>query len=101
MTENRFTTNGYKIYDTYTENEYLLTESDDITDLMNNLDIKARERTKALSKLQKKYDKLEIKQKELLDIINEKLYEIEVLNIEQSRAMIRVAYIRLKEILEG
>ncbi|WP_458456518.1 hypothetical protein [Methanobrevibacter sp.] len=40
-----------------------------------------------------------MKQKELLDIINEELYEIEVLNIEQSKAMIRAVYIRLKEIL--
>lgn len=54
----RFQTNHYKIYDKNTGNEYLLTESDDITELLNNLNLKSSERSKALSKLQKENDKL-------------------------------------------
>ena len=54
MTE-RFTTNGYYIFDTYKDNQWLLNEVEAqyIVDKMNNLDTKARERSKALSKLQK------------------------------------------------
>ena len=60
MTEKRFVTGGYKIYDTYKEEEYLVNNVDAqrIVDTMNNLDTKARERSKALSKLQKENEQL-------------------------------------------
>lgn len=62
MTENnRFTTNGYKIYDTYHDGLHWLVnnvEANEIVEIMNNLDLKARERSKALSKLQKENDEL-------------------------------------------
>lgn len=56
----RFVTGGAKIYDKQTGNEYLLNcvDADDIVRIMNNLDEKAKERSKALSTLQKKYDVL-------------------------------------------
>ena len=59
MTE-RFVTGGYKIYDTYKEEEYLVNNVDAqrIVDTMNNLDTKARERSKALSKLEKENEQL-------------------------------------------
>ena len=63
MTEKRFSTNGYYIYDHFHDGEKWLVnevEANEIVDIMNNLDCKARERSKALSKLQKENN--EIKQ---------------------------------------
>ena len=57
----RFTTNGYKIYDTFHDGIHWLVnqvEANEIVDKMNNLDSKARERSKALSKLQKENEQL-------------------------------------------
>ncbi len=61
MTEKRFTTNGYKIYDTFHDGIHWLVnqvEAEEIVNKMNNLDLKARERSKALSKLQKENEQL-------------------------------------------
>lgn len=60
LMEKRFTTNGYYIYDHFKENEWLVNEVEVeyIVSLMNNLDTKARERSKALSKLQKENEQL-------------------------------------------
>ena len=63
----RFTTNGYKIYDTFHDGIHWLVnqvEANEIVDKMNNLDSKAREGSKALSKLQKENEQL---RKELND----------------------------------
>lgn len=63
----RFTTNGYKIYDTFHDGIHWLVnqvEANEIVDKMNNLDSKARERSKALSKLQKENEQLK-QQKEV------------------------------------
>lgn len=76
MTENkRFTTNGYKIYDTFHDGIHWLVnqvEANEIVDKMNNLDSKARERSKALSKLQKENEQLkqQLKLKEAEEKIN-------------------------------
>ena len=59
MGEKRFSTNGYYINDTFYDGRKWLVnevEAKEIVDVMNNLDTKARERSKALSKLQNKYD---------------------------------------------
>lgn len=64
----RFVTNGYKIYDNFTDGrEWLVNNVDamEIVKVMNNLDMKARERSKALSKLQRKHDELKKKNEEL------------------------------------
>ena len=76
MTEKRFSTNGCYIYDHFKDEERWLinAEAQDIVNMMNNLDIKARERSKALSKLQKENN--EIKQ-----LIHTMLVQIEVDNI--------------------
>lgn len=57
----RFSTNGYYIYDHFNGEERWLVnevEANEIVDVMNNLDTKARERSKALSTLQKKLNEL-------------------------------------------
>ena len=56
MTMERFSTNGHYIYDNFHDGEkWLVNEVDvkEIVNVMNNLDTKARERSKALSRLQK------------------------------------------------
>ena len=60
MTEKRFTTSGYYIYDHYKEDRWLVNEVEAqyIVDKMNNLDTKARENSKALSTLQQKLNAL-------------------------------------------
>ena len=60
MTAKRFTTNRYYIYDHFKEDSWLVNEveAQEIVDIMNNLDTKARENSKALSTLQKKYNAL-------------------------------------------
>ena len=60
MTKKRFVTGGYKIYDTYKDDEYLVNNVDAqrIVNTMNNIDTKAREGSKALSKLQKENEQL-------------------------------------------
>ena len=65
LMEKRFTTNGYYIYDHFKGNEWLVNEveAEEIVEIMNNLDMKTRERSKALSKLQKENEQL----KQLLD----------------------------------
>ena len=68
MTEKRFSTNGYYIYDHFHDGEKWLVnevEANEIVDVMNNLDTKARERSKTLSTLQKKLDKLHEENKNL------------------------------------
>ena len=59
----RFTTNGYYIYDHFKEDRWLVNEveAQEIVEVMNNLDTKARERSKALSKLQKENNELKKK----------------------------------------
>ena len=66
MSEKRFSTNGYYINDTFYDGRKWLVnkvEAKEIVDVMNNLDMKARERSKALSKLQKSVDE----QQELIE----------------------------------
>ena len=61
MTENkRFTTNGYYVYDHQKEDKWLANEVEIgyVVTVMNNLDTKAKERSKALSKLQKENEQL-------------------------------------------
>lgn len=77
MTEKRFSTNGHYIYDHFKGEERWLVnevEAQEIVDVMNNLDCKARERSKALSKLQKENN--EIKQ-----LIHTMLVQMEIENI--------------------
>ena len=68
----RFTTNGYRIYDTFHDGVHWLVnqvEAQEIVDKMNNLDSKARERSKALSKLQKENEQLKQSVNNLKDTI--------------------------------
>ena len=70
MTAKRFTTNGYKIYDTFHDGMHWLVnevEAEEIVEIMNNLDTKARERSKALGKLQKENEQLKQQNKGIQD----------------------------------
>ena len=58
MTEKRFVGGSYGFYDRYKDDRLLWSEWEEIIPLMNNLDEKARERSKALSKLQKENEQL-------------------------------------------
>lgn len=65
----RFVTGGYKIYDTYKDDEYLVNNVDAqrIADKMNSLDKKARDMSKALSKLQIQFNEMQKKLEEMDD----------------------------------
>ncbi len=78
MTEKRFTTNGYYIYDHFKENEWLVNEVEakDIVTIMNNLDTKARERSKALSKLEKEKEQLKQQYKDCKKLKGKRLNKI-------------------------
>lgn len=70
MSEKRFTTNGYYINDTYHDGVKWLVnevEAEEIVNVMNGLDTKARESRKALSKLQKENEQLKLKLKKYED----------------------------------
>jgi hypothetical protein len=73
MTDKRFTTNGYYIYDHFKEDKWLVNEveAEEIVTVMNNLDTKARERSKALSKLQKENEQLKCGNKNLKSVLND------------------------------
>ena len=58
MTEKRFVGGPYGFYDRYKGDRWLWSEWEYIIEIMNNLDTKARERSKALSKLQKENEQL-------------------------------------------
>ena len=62
MNDKRFTTNGHYINDTYHDGRKWLVnevEAEEIVDVMNGLDTKARESRKAISKLQKENNQLQ------------------------------------------
>lgn len=61
MNDERFTTDGYHINDTYNKKTWLLdkTNAQEIVDMMNGLDNYSRQNRKALSKLQKRINELE------------------------------------------
>lgn len=95
MSEKRFTTNGYYINDVYHDGRKWLVnevEAKEIVDVMNNLDMKARERSKALSKLQKSVDEQQA-------IINNQEQKIEIL--QQEIADTQVILEMLSEKLKG
>lgn len=58
MTQKRFIGSSGGVYDQYKGDRFTWAEWEEILQIMNNLDEKARERSKALSKLQKKYEEL-------------------------------------------
>lgn len=59
MTEERFIGSSGGVYDQYKEDRFTWAEWEEIIQVMNNLNEKARERSKALSKLQKENEQLE------------------------------------------
>ena len=88
MSEKRFNTNCYYINDTfYDGRKWLVNEVEvkEIVDVMNNLDMKARERSKALSKLQKSVDEQQATIRKLQDLCGESDGENAKLRIENKR----------------
>ena len=81
----RFSGTPFSVYDLYKEDKFLWTEWDILTDILNNLDTKARENAKALSTVQKKLNNL-IDENNILKATNAEmedyLAEIESKNIE-------------------
>ena len=74
MTDKRFTTNGYYINDIYHDGRKWLVnevEAEEIVDVMNGLDTKAREGRKAISKLQKENELLRQIMKDIVGATNE------------------------------
>ena len=66
MTANkRFIGSSGGVYDQYNNNRFAWSEWEEIIQIMNNLNEKARERSKALSKLQKENDELKQENKQL------------------------------------
>ena len=72
MTEKRFIGSCAGIYDKYKKNRRLWSEWEEITTILNNLNEKSVERSKALSKLQKENDQLK---QELFEIKKDYLIE--------------------------
>jgi SMC interacting uncharacterized protein involved in chromosome segregation len=75
MTEKRFVGGSYGFYDRYKEDRFLWSEWEYIINIMNNLDEKARERSKALSKLQKENEDLKEQLRNLRRLANEAYME--------------------------
>ena len=59
MTEKRFIGSSGGVYDQYKGDRFTWAEWEEIIQIMNNLNEKARERSKALSKVQKENEQLE------------------------------------------
>lgn len=59
MTQKRFIGSNGGVYDQYKGDRFTWAEWEEIIQIMNNLNEKARERSKALSKLQKENEQLE------------------------------------------
>lgn len=74
----RFSTNKYYIFDHQTDNQWLLNEveANEIVKVMNNLDIKAKERSKGMSTLQLKLNEMNLElyeQQKLCKALQEEL----------------------------
>jgi hypothetical protein len=74
----RFSTNSYYIFDYQTDNQWLLNEveANEIVKVMNNLDIKAKERSKGMSTLQLKLNEMNLElyeQQKLCKALQEEL----------------------------
>lgn len=84
MSEKRFSTNGYYINDTFSDGRRWLVnevEAKEIVGVMNNLDMKVRERSKALSKLQKSVDE----QQAIINELRKKLKKYEDKEFERTQ----------------
>lgn len=79
MTEKRFIGSSGGVYDQYNSDRFAWSEWEEILQIMNNLNEKAIERSKALSKLQKENKQLKQKIKSINEILNEDIGYIESL----------------------
>ena len=72
MTEKRFVGGSYGFYDQYKDNRWLWSEWEEVIKIMNNLDLKAREKSKALSKLQKENEQLKSEIQDFQEVLSNK-----------------------------
>ena len=103
MTEKRFVGGPGGFYDRYKGDRWLWNEWEDIIEIMNNLDTKARERSKALSKLQKENEQLKSKNIELklqLDICEKPLFSKRQLH-EENQLLASKEEIYLKPVIQS
>lgn len=77
VTEKRFIGSSGGVYDQYKGDRFTWAEWEEIIQIMNNLNEKARERSKALSKLQKENKQLKQKIKSINEILKEDIGYIE------------------------
>ena len=83
MTANkRFIGSSGGVYDQYKSDRFAWSEWEEILQIMNNLNEKARERSKALSKLQKENDELkqQINELQFNKALGQQEYQKRVLN---------------------
>ena len=88
MIEKRFIGSSGGVYDQYKSDRFAWSEWEEIIQIMNNLNEKARERSKALSKLQKENN-----------LLKEKLNEI--LELTELTGMIHLRKAEIKSIING
>lgn len=73
MTEKRFIGSSGGVYDQYKNDRFAWSEWEEILQIMNNLNEKAIERSKALSKLQKENEQLKQFQEQVAEVIESKM----------------------------
>ena len=95
MTENRFIGSSGGVYDQYKKDRFIWSEWEEIIQIMNNLNEKARERSKALSKLQKENEQLKEDLKRCRNWLNSDKYDYEL-----TLAFIKNKGYSLKDVLE-
>jgi len=102
MNEKRYFTNhGYYINDSFHDGRKWLVnvvDAQEIVDEMNNLDTKARERSKALSKLRKKYDE----QQAIINKLREENKKLKEINKDKEQDVLHLykKNEKLKEIIK-
>lgn len=73
MIEKRFVGSSGGVYDQYKGDRFTWAEWEEILRIMNNLDEKARERSKALSKLQKENEELRQFKNKTFDLLDKEI----------------------------
>ena len=94
MSEKRFIGSYAGFYDKYKDNRLLWSEWEEITRILNNLNEKSVERSKALSKLQKENNQLKSTIKEVYGIL---CIDVDVFSDKATEHDIN-AYIELREL---
>ena len=99
MTKKRFIGSSGGVYDSYKDDRFTWVEWKEIIQIMNNLDEKARERSKALSKLQKENEQLKQYNQKLNDELQETMGYLTLKSgVEKENEQLRKENKKLKSI---